>query len=449
MTDALENTIKNLPKTPGVYFFKDKNGEVIYIGKAINLANRVRSYLNSDDQKTKIMFSQVSGISFRNVFSEFESLLLEAALINKYKPKYNIRLRDDKSFLYIAITDEEFPKVLAVRKNDIAAPRFLFGPFPSAKTVRQVLRFLRRIFPYCNQKDDKKPCFWSHIGLCNPCPGQISKLTGRERQQKKREYLFNIKSLASLLSGQSKEMIEELNIQMNENANNQNYENAAVLRDKIDKISWITTHRFSISSYLENQYFFEEEQEREITSLRSILNSFFQNTINLRRIECYDISNILGQFATGSMVVFVNGIADKNGYRHFRIRMENKPNDTAMMTEVLKRRLKHQEWDYPELIVVDGGMGQVTAANNCILEAGIDIPVIGLAKRLEEIIIKTKNNEWKVTRLPDASPALNLLKRIRDESHRFALSYHRKLRSSGWDIKLKDNQDKTYRNNKT
>ncbi len=450
MDKSLKNLVNELPRTPGVYLFSDNTGKIIYVGKAINLRERVRSYLNPTDPKTKLMTAQAATVNHINVFSEFEGLLLEASLINKHQPKYNSRLKDDKSFLYIAITNEEFPKVLALRKSDLKTPRYFFGPFPSAKTVRQVLRFLRRIIPYCSQKENRRPCFWSHLGLCSPCPGEISKLRGAERQMARELYLTNIKNLVAVLRGKSKVLSQTLEKEMNEAARKKNFEKAAQIRDQFQKLTYLTTQHFPLNSYLEKNNFFEEEQEKELTELASILN-----IPNLQRIECYDISNIFGQFATGSMVVFINGIQSSDNYRRFRIKMISQPNDVAMIKEIISRRLKHKEWPYPDLLTVDGGRGQVSAALNVLKQWNINIPVIGLAKRLETVIIpvfrhpefssgsssgeilKQVQNDvsYEEINLPANSPALNLLKRLRDQSHRFALSYHRHLRSKNWQQK--------------
>ncbi|TSC53789.1 MAG: Uncharacterized protein LiPW16_302 [Microgenomates group bacterium LiPW_16] len=432
MDKILKKVIKNLPRSAGVYLFVNKQGEIIYIGKAVNLAERLKTYLHAPlDPKTRIMVSQVDNVDYIKVFSEFEGLLLEAALIKKYQPKYNVRLKDDKSFLYIAITRGEFPKVLSVRKNDISNPKYLFGPFPSAKTVRQVLRYLRRIFPYCSQKGDRRPCFWSHLGLCSPCPGEIVKLIGEERKIKKKVHLNNIKNLVSVLSGKSKSLTANLTSQMGDAAKQQNYEKAAYIRDQIEKLSWLTRPHVPIFSYLENPDFFEEEQEKELENLQRTLGLH----PSIKRIECYDVSNIAGFYASGSMVVFQNGVPSKDDYRRFKIKISGKPNDVAMISEVLRRRLCHSEWDYPNLIIIDGGKGQVSGALKVLNSLKLKIPVVGLAKRIETLILPKLKTDFVEINLPHDSPALNLLKRIRDEAHRFALAYHRKRRSLGFDIK--------------
>lgn len=438
MERILQKNIENLPKAPGVYFLKNYEGKIIYIGKATSLAQRVKTYFAPNlDIKTRTIVSKVKDVGFIRVFSEFEGLLLEAALIKKYQPKYNIRLKDDKSFLYIVITSEEFPKVFSARKNDITSPKYIFGPFPSAKTVRQVLSFLRRIFPFCNQKSQKRPCFWSNLGLCHPCPGEIANFTGKEREAKKEAYLANIRNLVSVLRGRSRRLIEDLTSQMRKAAKNQEFETAAYILGQIKKLKLLTSSHLPISFYLENAGIFEEEMEKDLVSLHKLLTSLKIGGASYpSRIECYDVSNIFGQYASGGMVVFQEGIEKKDNYRRFKIKISGKPNDTAMLAEVLKRRLKHKEWEYPNLIIVDGGKGQVSGTIDVLNNFGLNIPIIGLAKRLETLIVpklKTETGKLKIIgfrklNLSKNERALKLLQRIRDEAHRFALAYHLKLR---------------------
>ncbi|MCL5095382.1 MAG: GIY-YIG nuclease family protein [Patescibacteria group bacterium] len=423
MDQNLLNDLKGLPQTPGVYLFADKENQILYVGKALNLQHRVRSYKNVLDPKTKLLFSQVAKINHIKVFSEFEALLLESSLIKKYQPKYNLRLKDDKSFLYIAVTPEEYPKVLSVRKNDLTQTKYLFGPFPSAKTVKEVLFFLRKIFPYCSQKGKNlKPCFWHHLKLCDPCPGEINKLIGEEKKKQKQIYLRNLKNLAAVLSGESKNLIKNLTSQMQLAAKQQNFEQALTLRDQREKLNWLTGSYYRTGLYLEKPNFFEEEQQNELKTLKKLLK-----LPSLKKIEGYDLSNLSGLFASGSMVVFADGIMAPDQYRRFKIKRIGQPNDVGMLTEVLTRRLKHQEWTYPDLIMVDGGQTQVSAALKIINLANLDIPVIGLAKKMERIIYKD-GLLWRKLKLDETDAGLNLLKRIRDESHRFALAYHFKLR---------------------
>lgn len=424
MDENLAQDLKILPQTPGVYLFADKENQIIYVGKALSLKERVRSYKNAPDSKTKILFSQVAKINHIKVFSEFEALLLESSLIKKYQPKYNLRLKDDKSFLYIAITQEEYPKVLSVRKNDLSQTNYLFGPFPSAKTVKETLLFLRKIFPYCSQKGKNlKPCFWHHLKLCDPCPGEINKLKGDEKKQQKQIYLRNLKNLVAVLSGESKNLIKTLTLQMQLAAKQQNFELASKLRDQREKLNWLTSPHYQTGLYLEKPNFFEEEQQNELKTLKKLLK-----LPSLKKIEGYDISNLSGLFASGSMVVFMKGTMVRDEYRRFKIKRAGQANDVGMLREVLERRLKHKEWAYPDLIMIDGGRPQVSAVLEIITLAHLDIPVVGLAKKMEQIIYKD-GNLWRKIKPDETNPALNLLKRIRDESHHFALAYHLKLRS--------------------
>lgn len=415
----------NLPKTNGVYLFKDKANKIIYVGKANNLRERVRSYfsLKAVGPKTAILASKIARVDYVRVESEFEALLLEACLIKKLQPKYNSRLRDDKSPIYIKITSEEFPKVSTVRREDDGVSTY-FGPFTSARITKDVLRFLRRIFPFCQQKKiGKRPCFYSHLGLCQPCPSEIVKTKREEYKRLKSLYRKNIFRLKRVLEGRSGQVLKNLTKEMGKLAKRENFEEAVILRDKIEKLNYLTEERMPISLYLANPEILEEKREEESKELTKAL----KQVKPVRRIEAYDVSNIQGRQATGSMVVFVNAEAEKDSYRRFRIKSGQEPNDVGMIKEVLERRFGHPEWEYPDLILIDGGKGQTGAALNVLQEKGLKIPVIGLAKRLEEII-RMENGEWRMEKLEESSLALNLLKRVRDEAHRFALSYHRKLR---------------------
>jgi len=453
--------LDKLPQSPGIYLFTSKEGQIIYIGKAINLRERVKAYftLKGLGGKTKTLVSEIDKVDHIKVESEFEALLLEAALIKKIQPKYNTRLRDDKSPLYIKITTaDSFPKVLTVRRENDGRSSY-FGPFPSARTTREVLRFLRRIFPFCQQKKiSQRACFYSHLGLCCPCPSKIQDLRtipgierkkfrelalakrecvspeilktkankAKEYERLKKIYRQNIFRLKRVLEGKSKQVLKNLTKEMEQVAKEENFEEAAMLRDKIEKLNYLTQERMSTSLYLANPEILEEKRGEELKELTKALKQV-KPVRTVRRIEAYDVSNIQGRQATGSMVVFVNGEAEKDSYRRFRIKLGQEPNDVGMIKEVLERRFNHPEWEYPDLILIDGGKGQVSAALTTLKEKRLKIPVIGLAKRLEEVI-RIENGEWKMEKLEDSSRALNLLKRIRDEAHRFALSYHRKLR---------------------
>ncbi len=353
------------------------------------------------------------------VESEFEGLLLEASLIKKYQPKYNVRLKDDKSPLYIKITEEKFPRVFPARKNEGG-----YGPYPQAKTVRTILKFLRRIFPYRScKKIPKKPCLYFHLKLC---PGVCI----NQSEKDKKNYQKTIKHLKNLLERKSSKVIKELKKEMNKSAENEEFEKAREIRDKVSQIEWLIQKRHLVDEYLENPYLLEDIRQRELKEVKKILNL---KKIP-KRIEGFDISNILGGKASGGMVVFLDGEPEKSLYRRFKIKTEEKPNDIAMIKEVISRRLKHKEWEMPNLILVDGGKGQVKGAMEILRLFRLKIPVVGLAKKLEILIFpKIEPNEsklkFKEIKLPNDSLALNLLKRIRDEAHRFAHLYHLKLRA--------------------
>lgn len=403
--------------------FLDENGEVLYVGKAKNLKKRVSSYFikKSDlGPKTQVLVKKISKIKTISVDSEIESLLLEANLIKKFNPRYNARLTDGKNYILARITvSERFPAVLLARKEEDRKSVY-FGPFPNSTDLKIVLKIVRKIFPYQSIANHaKKICLYNHLGLC-PCP-PLFKTEEEERQYKK-----NIKHLVQFFRGESKKIIKELEKEREKFSKNEQFEEAARIQKKIDSIIYVTSpsHKpfeYELNPNLRNDLRTEETKEL----LRVLINSGV-NIKSLERIECFDISNITGKFATGSMVVFRNGEKDSDSYRRFQIKRPPKviPNDFAMMREVIKRRLNHPEWGTPDLIIVDGGKGQITSAKKALFEADKQISIIGIAKR-EELLI---TSDFKIIRLPKNSTALNLVIRIRNEAHRFAITYHRKLR---------------------
>lgn len=420
--ETSQKTLKRISHTPGVYIYRDVNGIIIYIGKAKDLKKRVSQYFRREDAvgpKTQLLVSQIASIKTIQTASEFDALLLEAKLIHDYAPKYNVVLKDDKSPLYILLTiSEPLPHVLTLRRSDLPKKinkrDALFGPFQSAGVVRSLLRQLRHTIPYCTQKRRTgKPCFYSHLGLCNPCPSE----TGTNKTL----YRQNIYRLKEILSGKSHMVLNKLEKDMRTAAKNQQYETAALLRNHIQNLYGMLAKKYDPMLYVSSDSAVEDIYALELTSLGEVLGMH-----NLNRIECYDISNTVGTNATGSMVVLTGGRKDTGEYRRFRIRREQTPNDIAMMSEIIKRRFSHAEWPKPDLIVIDGGKGQVAAAL-----AQTNIPVIGLAKRFEEIIIP-QGDKWKIIRLDLTSPALHVLERIRDEAHRFAITYHRLLRKNSF-----------------
>lgn len=420
--------LSSIPTTPGIYQFLNEEGEILYVGKAINLKNRVKSYFQKNllSPKTRQLVKQIKNIHTIKTESEFDALLLEARLIHTLQPKYNITWRDDKHPLYIKITTDEFPKIQTVRREDDKKSAY-FGPFPSSRTVRQTLKFLREIFPYCSEKSiGKRPCFYSHIGLCEPCPNWISLLTGSEYQKELKNYKKNIGMIRKVLDGKATSVVKQLEKQMNIYAQAMEFEKAAHIKRQLDKIEYLRQLRTPVKEYMKNPNLYDDLRHEELIELASVLG-----TGELSHIEGYDISNIQGSNATGSMVTFIDGEPEKSFYRRFKIRQKQTPDDTFMMHEMLIRRLSHQDWAYPDLIMVDGGKGQIHAAQHAMRQLHVSIPLIGLAKRLEEILIPQGEQEFKTIRLPESSKALHVLQRIRDEAHRFANTYHRTLRSKG------------------
>lgn len=419
----IEQGLKELPETPGVYIYYNSTKEVIYVGKAINLKNRVRSYFQKTENlgpKTQALVANIIFIDTINVESEIEALLLEAELIKLYKPRYNIELKDDKSPIYIKIsTNEEIPRISTVRREELPGVTY-FGPYPSAGTAKHVLRLIRKIFPYRScQQLPKKPCLYFHLKLCDaPCVQNIST----------QDYIKIIKQIILFLQGKKKQLIKELEKEMLKESESLNFEEAAKIKKQLDAIQYVTQTFKKPDVYIENPNLIEDERQKALLELADYLRPYMPNIEAPQRIECYDISNFQGTNAVGAMTVATDGTINKREYRKFKIKTKNTPDDYEMHKEVLKRRLQHDEWQYPDLIVVDGGKGQLTGALEIINEMGMNIPALGIAKRNEELIVKTENG-FQALSLPRNSKALHLIQHLRDESHRFGISYHRLLRS--------------------
>ena len=383
---------KKLPDSPGVYLMKGKKGKLLYIGKAGNLRRRVSSYfLRPHDARISQMVSDIKTIDFLETDNALEALILEAKLIKDKKPPYNIKDKDDKSFLFIEITDEEFPRVLLVRGKSLSAGK-RYGPFTSASSAREAIRILRKIFPWSTHPESKigsykKPCFEYEIGLCpGTCVGAISK----------KDYMKNIKGLKMFLSGQKNKLINSLKKDMALASKELRFEDASKLKKKI----------FSL----------EHIQDAALLGEADIVS-----TDDKTRIEGYDISNISGDSAVGSMVVFVGGSPKRDEYRKFKIRSILEPNDVGMMKEMVSRRLKN-DWPLPDFMLVDGGVAQVNAVRSSVLEAGLKIPIIGMVKGPDRK--KTDLVGDKVVNINKKT-----LEKVRDEAHRFAISYHKSVRS--------------------
>ena len=451
----IQQQAADLPHQPGVYLFK-KGKETLYVGKAIDLHKRVASYFREDlhlGTKTATMVSQATSLEYMVTDSELEALLLESDLIKRLKPRYNIRLKDDKAYKYIKITvNEDFPRVFTVRDKKEDGARY-FGPFPEGRTVNKVLKELRRMFPFCNEKQKKgKPCFYRHLNLCpGPCDGSMSK-TAYRRQ---------INRLVQFLNGKKSTLVSSLETEMKRYAKQERFEKAQEVRDMIERIAYVTQRFHSPQAFLENPNLREDLRTSELEELAAVLR---EHDIEIDitspcRIEAYDMSNTSGKQAVGSMVVSVDGEMVKKYYRRFKVKREDSKGDTEFMQEVLRRRFKRVRESttsknsssqtasaeasasqaryeirntgrdesfstLPHLILVDGGVPQVNMSMQILQEYELDIPLIGLAKKWELIVLP--NGEQ--IKLPHTSPALQLLQRMRDESHRFARAYHVKLR---------------------
>lgn len=423
----LVSLYRSLPDEPGVYQFLDARGKVLYVGKAKNLKSRVTSYFAKSAKlfgKTALLVPQVKEIKTILVESEIEALLLEANLIKKLSPKYNINLKDGKAYPLIRITKKsEYPAVLTARRSDDKKSIY-FGPYPNSSAVRSVLRLLRGIFSYqSTQNHQKTICLYHHLGLC-PCASVY------KTDNAKREYQKTVRHIIDFLEGSTKKVIRELEKERSEYAKKELFEDAAQIQKQIDNIYYVVQPTHKPFEYETNPNLKTDLRMQEMLSLQKVLYEYGVKVALPRRIECYDNSNFQGSNPTASMVVLTDGEIDKSQYRKFKIQTVKGPDDFASMQEILQRRMKHAEWPYPDLIIVDGGKGQVTSANKALeisnLKSQIpNIPIIGLAKR-DEIIITSDLREIRLKR-PD--PALQLVMRIRNEAHRFAITFHRKLRS--------------------
>ena len=408
--------IKKLPLESGVYVMKGEGGQILYIGKAVSLRKRVQSYFRKTKgvfPKTDMLVSDIRRIDYVRTASEAEALLLEANLIKEHHPKYNVEFRDDKTYPYIEITKEKFPRIALVRlnKKELALKEaglkksHYYGPYVNPKLVRDALGIIRRIFHFrvCHPLPDKA-CLDFHMGLCDaPCEKHIDE----------KGYAKLIRHTRLILEGKKDELHRGLRDEMERFAKEQKFEEAAKIREQIRAIGALYSGTKDIN------YYKEAEQ--------------LQRALNLprlpERIEAFDISNIMGNQAAGSMVSFFNGKPDKNNYRRFRIREIGFIDDFKMIAEIVRRRytrLKNERLMFPDLIIIDGGKGQLSSAVEELKKLEVDIPVISIAKREEEIF--SPNRRIPVI-LPADSLGLKLVQRLRDEAHRFALSYHHQLRS--------------------
>jgi len=396
------------PKQPGVYWFLNSKGQVIYVGKAKNLNSRLKSYqfLTEKSPKTIQLIKERKKTKWLTVNSEFEALILEANLIRAYQPQYNILLKNTQQKIYLSFTHEPYPRILKTRgKGD-------YGPFPSIKKLNFILRILRRIFPFCDQPNSGKPCFYYHLKLC---PGVcFNKLTPFE-------YAKTIRHLKILLKGKTKKLIKTLIKEQKQSVQALNFEQAGIYHHQILALQNLNQYDSGFDYQLPQLT--EDKINEQLISLRFILKTNLKLPENypLTRIEAYDVSNLQGKNPIGSMIVFIQGEKSSSDYRYFKIKSLNTPNDLKMLSEMLQRRIKHLEWGIPNLILIDGGRNQVKVARKII---PWNIPIIGLAKNPDRLVINQKT-----LTLNSNQPALHLLQQLRNEAHRFSRQQHLRLRT--------------------
>ncbi len=418
MSTQIEKTLKELPDSAGVYFHKNKSGEVIYVGKAAVLRNRVRQYFHKSrisDPKTDALVAEIDGIEWIETESEIDALFLEAEMIKRYKPKYNIMLRDDKSDLWVRISPRSDHPTVSYTRRPLDDSAQYYGPFTNGTSVRRAMKYLRRVFPYDEKATKgKRVSLNYHIGLS---PGIEEGRTSLE------EYRRNLKNLAMYLKGERSRLVKVLESGMKQAAKDKNFEKAATLRNQSTALK-----------QLNRQIIFSDQEFMDISKDRGLrgLAELLQLEAPPRRIEGYDISHMSGTNNVASMVVFTNGIPDKREYRKFKMRLKGN-DDFGHMRETLSRRFSDKNaanWPLPDLILIDGGKGQLSSALGVLDDKSVAVPAIGLAKRFETIIVR-EGEKLEEIDLPNTTDVVKLLQRIRDESHRFAVSYHTSLKTKG------------------
>lgn len=447
MTEALEAKLKNLPSQPGVYFHKDASGEIIYVGKAASLKNRVRQYFHASrrrDPKTDALVAEIADTDWITVETELDALFVEAEMVRRYMPRYNILLRDDKSSTYVRINyDDPHPSITYTRRPLDDKAKY-FGPYFNGGEVKRALKYLRKVFPYSTHTGvlPKRVCLQYHLGLC---PGL------EENKTSLQDYRANLRQLMQYLRGERQKVLEQLEKDMEKAAKKQEFEKAAELRNKY----------FALKA-LSKQIVFSDKEFLDISKDRGLVG--LTDLLGLpqvpQRIEGYDISHMQGTDNVASMVVFTNGIPDKAAYRKFKMRLPGN-NDFGHMEEVITRRCSEKnikDWGLPDLFLIDGGKGQVASAIKARDALGISRPMVGLAKREEEIVVHLEKSQVNVSKLelhkhnaivhesddfwlillPKNSDIVKLLQRVRDESHRFAVSYHSVLKGKRQTVSLLD-----------
>lgn len=436
--DILKTKLKELPKGPGVYFHKNKSGKIIYIGKAARLNNRVRQYFQASrlrDPKTDALVAEIADVEWVEVETELDALFLEAELIRRYQPMYNILLRDDKSLSFIRIDIKSNHPTVSIVRRPMDDDAEYFGPYYSAMSIKRALKYLRRVFPFdwrVPGNSQKRPSLDYHLGLS---PGLEKDKTSLA------QYRANLRGLISYLKGGRKKIMKDIESKMRRSASKHAFEQAAKYRNQYRALE--SLHKQIIFSDKEFMDISKDAGLYELTELLGL------KTIP-RRIEGFDISHMSGVDTVASMVVFQNGIPDKASYRKFKMRIPGN-DDFAHMNEAISRRISEKNrksWGMPGVFLIDGGKGQLSSALKALRDAEINIPAVGLAKQEEQIVIAKswdsvnlskeyakkmratiqETDDFYLVNVPHESHLIKLLQRIRDESHRFAVSYHSTLK---------------------
>jgi len=436
--------ISRLPKSAGVYIFsavgRKKGTKFLYIGKAGNLKERIKNHFSQPTYRDDLFLNLVTKIGYLKTDSEIEALILEAGLIKKYQPRYNVDWRDDKKYFFVEITKEDFPRIFITHQVKQQATRDkrqvkYVGPFVDGKALKQTLKMLAKAFPYrmC-RKLPKKPCLWYQLGRC-PAPcilnSDLAKQIPNAKVNLKKESKKNTRNIIKILQGRQKQVLADLKKKMKVMSKIENFEGAKKKRDQIRSLEKVMLHAniFETEALLGQKIEGEKWKEQK-RDLEKIFNK------KIERIEGYDVSNLQGKEATGSMVTFIKGLPDKNFYRRFKIKLGEKPNDTAMLGEILKRRFLHIEWGLPDLILIDGGKAQLNIALKVKNQSAKwrteskNIKVASLAKKENKLFIEEQGAPKLLKNLP--REVFNIILQIRDEAHRFAISYHRKLRKKAF-----------------
>lgn len=419
MSITIHQKAKAAPHIAGVYIFRCGKTPV-YIGKAADLKKRLASYFRADvAHKVRALREEADSLEWMELGSEVEALIREAELIKRHLPKYNVLLRDDKSYFYVAITKDAFPRIFIAHKTNLTGRQFrrVIGPFTTASALYTTLKLLRRIFPYCTCKEiHKRPCLNAQIGRC---PGFCC-LRGEASENEHALYRRNIKAITEILSGKRKHILSQWKRDMRAASKNQRYETAGRLRDQIAGLENIFSHEQVLESNVRLR------AGRRWTEIQSVIKSVIGTDKPISRVEGYDISNISGTEATGSMVVFINGFPAKARYKQFKIKTVHQISDVDMHKEVMRRRMSHPEWGMPDLLLIDGGLPQIRAVAGVLRPGHDSIRLAALAKREEELYIENKEKPVRLDSLPQ--DIMLFFQHVRDESHRFAKRYHHKLR---------------------